>query len=115
MQSIIKKQKRERRHKRIRSVISGTAERPRLSVFKSNKYLYAQLIDDDAKKTLAASTSKEVKGKTMLEKSEAVGMLLAKKASERNITKVVFDRSGYVFTGRVKALAEGARKGGLIF
>jgi len=118
MNSIDKKLKRVRRHKKIRSVVSGTSERPRLSVFKSNKYIYAQLVDDVAGVTLAFSTSLgKNKGKNakQIASAEAVGNDLAVKALEKKIKKVVFDRGGYVFTGRVKAIAGGARKGGLEF
>lgn len=114
-ETIIKNQNRARRHKKIRATIEGTKDRPRLSIFRSNKYIYAQLIDDNSGKTLASGSSKGVKGKTMKDKAEAVGEALAKIAKEQKIEKVVFDRGGYVFTGRVKALAEGARRGGLVF
>lgn len=108
-------EKRTRRHRRIRAHVQGTAARPRLSVFKSNKQMYAQLIDDAAGTTLAAATTKEVKGKTALEKSAAVGKLIAERAMAKNIKAAVFDRGGFVYTGKVKALADGAREGGLAF
>ena len=115
----IKIEKRTRRHKRIRSRISGTSAVPRISVFKSNNYIYAQLIDDESEKTLAAASSMELKkGKTGVNKTEsakATGKLLAEKALSQKVKKVVFDRGGYVYTGRVKALADGAREGGLNF
>ena len=111
----IKKEKRIRRHVRIRARISGTAEMPRLSVSKSNKNISAQLIDDENAVTLAASHSREVKGKTMMEKSVLVGEAIAAKAKAKKITKVVFDRGGFVYTGNIKALADGAREGGLKF
>lgn len=107
----------ERRRVRVRSKISGSAERPRLSVFRSNKHIYAQLIDDGKSETLAAASDVEV-AKTSLSKAEAafeVGKILAKKALKSGIKKVVFDRGGYKYHGRVKALAEGAREGGLRF
>ncbi|MCC2630948.1 MAG: rplR [Candidatus Paceibacter sp.] len=110
-----KTQKRERRHKRIRSKIKGTAEMPRLSVFKSNKYMYAQLIDDDKGATIAYVSSEKMKGKTMLEKAKNVGFEIATRAMAKNIKKVAFDRGGFIYTGRVKALADGAREGGLNF
>lgn len=111
----IKTLKRERRHKRIRARVSGTTERPRLAVFKSNKFMYAQLIDDTAGKTLAsASDIKGGKG-TKAERSVTIGTELAEKAKALNITTVVFDRGGFRFTGRVKALADSARAAGLIF
>lgn len=111
-----KSEQRTRRRKRIRAKVSGTASIPRLAVFKSLKYMYAQLIDDENGVTLAAATSKGVKvknGKT--EAAKLIGTEIAKKASEKKITKVVFDRGGYIYTGRVKALADGAREGGLNF
>jgi large subunit ribosomal protein L18 len=107
--------KRARRHKRIRARVSGTAERPRLAVFKSNKFMYAQLIDDTAGKTLAsASDIKGGKG-TKVERSTSIGTELAEKAKALKITSVVFDRGGFRFTGRVKALADAARSAGLNF
>lgn len=96
----------ERRHKRIRSTLSGTAERPRLSVFKSNKFLYAQLIDDTKGHTLAQATSNDAK---------SVGIDIAKKAKALKIDKVVFDRGGYLYTGKIKSIADSAREGGLNF
>lgn len=110
-----KKGQLKRRHARIRSTISGTAERPRLAVFRSNKNIYAQLIDDVAGVTLvAASDIKEAKG-TKTERAALVGTQLAKRASEKNISAVVFDRGGFAYTGRVQALADAARTGGLKF
>lgn len=107
--------KRQRRHKRIRARVSGSAERPRLAVFKSNKFIYVQLIDDLAGKTLAAASDiKNVKG-TKTERALAIGSSIADMAKKLQITHVVFDRGGFRFTGRVKTLAEGARTGGLIF
>ena len=115
----IKIEKRSRRHKKIRFKIVGTAAVPRLSVFKSNAYIYAQLIDDEKETTLASVSSVELKkGKTSLTKVVAAheaGKVLAEKALSKKIKKVVFDRGGYVYTGRVKALADGAREGGLNF
>ncbi len=110
-----KVESRTRRHKRIRAKIFGTTEMPRLSVFKSNKYISAQVIDDLKGITLASAHSKDVKGKTMQEKSELVGTAIAEMAKGKKIIKVVFDRGGFIYTGNVKALAEGARKGGLQF
>jgi large subunit ribosomal protein L18 len=108
-------EKRIRRHKRIRSRVIGSAERPRLAVFKSNKFMYAQLIDDAAGVTLAsASDIKNAKG-TKTERAIAIGKSIATEASKKNITSVVFDRGGFRFTGRVKALAESAREAGLNF
>ena len=113
--SNIKKEKRLRRHTRIRAKIFGTGVKPRLSVFKSNKHISAQLIDDVNCVTLVSTHSREVKGKNMMEKSEKVGMAIAQKASAKKIKNVVFDRGGFIYTGNVKALADGARKGGLEF
>lgn len=107
-----------RRHKRVRAKISGTAECPRLNVFRSLQHIYAQLIDDVAGVTLASASSTE-KDFTQYggnkEAAKEVGKLLAERAKEKNITDVVFDRGGYVYQGRVAALAEGAREGGLNF
>lgn len=107
-----------KRHKRVRAKISGTAECPRLNVFRSLQHIYAQLIDDVAGVTLVSASSTE-KDFTNYggnkDAAKAVGMLLAERAKEKNITDVVFDRGGYVYTGRVAALAEGAREGGLNF
>ncbi len=111
----------QRRKARVRKKVLGTQSRPRLNVFRSNGHIYAQIIDDSSAKTvIAASTlSKEIAGAAMkLKKTEAakkVGELVAKKAIEKGIEKVVFDRSGYIYHGRVKALAEGARGAGLKF
>lgn len=106
-----------KRKKRIRGRLSGTPERPRVSVFRSNKAIYAQIVDDLAGQTLVAARSAEIEGGG-LKKAEAakkVGELLASRAREKGIERVVFDRSGYLYHGRVKALAEGAREGGLVF
>ena len=107
-----------KRHKRVRSKISGTAERPRLNVFRSNTNIYAQVIDDVNGVTLASASSLDkeitVNGGNK-EAAKEVGKLVAKRASDKGITEVVFDRGGYVYHGRVKELAEGAREGGLKF
>ena len=100
---------------RIRGRISGTAERPRLCVFRSIKQIYAQLIDDVAGNTLVAASSKGIEKGTKTEIAAQVGELVAKKAKEAGIETVVFDRNGFLFHGRIKALADGARKGGLKF
>jgi large subunit ribosomal protein L18 len=106
---------------RIRKKISGTPEKPRVAVFRSNKHIYAQIIDDKAHKTLAAASTltkevaEKVQGLKKSEQAEVVGKILAERALSANIKEVIFDRSGYKYHGRVKALAEGARKGGLIF
>lgn len=111
-----KKIKRGIRHNRVRSVVVGTLSRPRLNVFRSGQQIYAQLIDDELGKTLASASSLEIKSKgKKLDISSDVGKLLAKKALEKKIELVVFDRGGYAYHGRVKALAEGARAGGLKF
>lgn len=110
-----KLEKRTRRHTKIRSTISGTSEKPRLSVYKSNKHISVQLIDDERAVTIAAAHSREVKGKTMMEKSALVGESIAEKAKAKKIVNVVFDRGGFIYTGNVKAVADGARKGGLKF
>ncbi|MBE6700694.1 MAG: 50S ribosomal protein L18 [Ruminococcaceae bacterium] len=107
-----------RRHKRIRAKISGTAARPRLDVFRSNANIYAQIIDDENGVTLlsASTLDKEFEGYGgNKEAAKAVGTMIAKRALERGITEVVFDRGGYVYHGRVQALAEAAREGGLKF
>lgn len=102
--------RRKRIHRRIRKKIFGTAEKPRLSVFRSNKGIYAQVINDVDATTLVAASSKEVSGyNNKTEQAVAVGQLIAKKAMDAGITTVVFDRSGYIFHGRVKALADAAR------
>ena len=100
---------------RIRGKISGTPTRPRMSVFRSNKAIYVQLIDDLAGTTLCASSSKGLEGGTKTEVAAKVGADIAKKAMEKGITEVVFDRNGYLFHGRVKSLADAARGAGLKF
>lgn len=110
-----KLQKRTRRHARVRAKVSGTGARPRLSVFKSNKYFYAQIIDDEKGTTLIGISSAGVKGKTMTEKAKEMGTYLAKKAIEKKIGSVVFDKGGFLYTGKIKAFADGARNGGLNF
>jgi len=139
----IKKEARIRRHKRVRAKINGSAEVPRLCVFRSAKHIYAQLIDDESNKTLLSASDLEIKrenktgkkplkngtkdnekGKALGEKKAIgaksaiayeVGKLVARKSLEKKINKVIFDRGGYKFHGRVKSLAQGARDGGLIF
>ena len=106
------------RHRRVRGKVTGTAERPRLNVFRSAKNIYAQIIDDVAGVTLAAASTldKEFTGNGgNKEAAKQVGELIAKRAAAKGITEVVFDRGGYIFHGRVKELAEGAREGGLKF
>lgn len=114
-----KLQRRERIRKRLRAGIRGTAERPRLSVFRSNAEIYAQLINDDMGTTIACCSSrlKSIASQpgTKIESSRLVGLELARVAKEKGVEQVVFDRGGYLYHGRVKALADGAREGGLIF
>ena len=113
-----RKLERARRHARVRTKVSGTAERPRLCVYRSNSNLYAQIIDDVAGNTLVAASTldKEVKTKkSNVEAAKEVGALIAKRAAAKNIKTVVYDRGGYIFHGVVKALAEAAREGGLEF
>ncbi|HID16982.1 TPA: 50S ribosomal protein L18 [Candidatus Bathyarchaeota archaeon] len=113
------KTKRDRRRAKIRARIKGTARRPRLVVFRSNKYIYSQIIDDEKKETLVTASDRRLeidsKALTKTERAKIVGKNLAEKAKKVDIKKVVFDRAGYKYHGRVKALAEGAREGGLIF
>lgn len=112
----LKRQKRELRHNRVRSVVSGSSQRPRLTVFRSASHIYAQLIDDQSGKTLAAASSAEIKDKaSKSDLSVKVGAAIAEKAKAKGIASVVFDRGGYRYHGRVKALAEAAREAGLQF
>ncbi len=128
MNKNIKKAKRERRHAKIRTRICGTAETPRLSVFRSNKFMYVQLIDDGNARTLVSASSlgggkglkgaggvKTPKNQKKTDVARAVGMAVAEKAKALKIKSVVFDRGGFGYRGRVRALAEGAREGGLKF
>ena len=113
--------RRQRIHYRIRKHVSGTPERPRMVVFRSNKQIYVQVIDDEAGKTLAAASSNDkelaaqCKGKTGIEAAARVGKAIAERALAAGITTISFDRGGYLFHGRVKSLADAAREGGLIF
>ena len=112
---------RENKHRRMRNRFSGTPERPRLAVFRSNNHMYAQIIDDTVGKTLAAASTLEKDAKAELEKTNNVdaaaylGTVIAKRALEKGITEVVFDRGGYIYQGKVAALAEAAREAGLTF
>jgi len=114
-------ERRKRIHFRIRKHVNGTAQRPRLVVFRSNKQIYAQVIDDDRRVTLVAAASNdkelaaECKGKNGVDAAALVGKALAERAKEKGITTVAFDRGGYLYHGRVKSLAEAAREGGLVF
>jgi large subunit ribosomal protein L18 len=117
MSRLTPRQLRARRHKRVRKHLAGTAERPRLVVFRSNRGIAAQLVDDGVGKTLAAASSLSVRNAkgTKSEQAVAVGELLAENAKKAGVKGVVFDRGGYLYHGRVKALAEAAREGGLEF
>ena len=112
---------REAKHRRMRNRISGTAERPRLAVFRSNNHMYAQIIDDDAQTTLVSASTLQKDVKAELEKTNNVdaaahlGTVIAKKAQEKGIKTVVFDRGGFIYQGKVKALADAAREAGLEF
>ena len=112
-----RKAERERRHARVRKTVFGTAEMPRLNVFRSNTQIYAQIINDETGTTLASSSSVQLKIKNggNIEGAKLVGADIAKKAKEANISKVVFDRGGYQYHGRVEALADAARENGLEF
>jgi large subunit ribosomal protein L18 len=113
---LTKRQARMRRHRRVRGKIAGTAERPRLVVFRSNRGISAQLIDDEAGRTLASAGWKTVSAEgSKTDQANAVGKALADAAKKASIETCVFDRAGYLYHGRVKALAEGAREGGLQF
>jgi large subunit ribosomal protein L18 len=116
--SAVRLKGRERRHYRLRRKIRGSAARPRLAVFRSNRYIYAQVIDDDAGRTLAAASSQEpaMRGRRLTKETAAeVGKLVAVRAKELGISRAIFDRGGYAYHGRIKALADGAREEGLEF
>jgi len=117
MSSLTTRQARERRHRRVRGKVAGSAERPRLMVFRSNKGVFAQLVDDSTGKTLAGASWVTVKSTdgSKTDQARAVGRAIAEAAKKVGVEKVVFDRGGYLYHGRVKALAEGAREGGLSF
>jgi large subunit ribosomal protein L18 len=106
---------RQLRHMRVRKKVAGTADRPRLVVFRSDKHIYAQLVDDDAGRTIATISSQKVAAGKKTEKATEVGKQVAVVAKDKGITRVVFDRGGYKYHGRVKAVADGAREGGLEF
>jgi large subunit ribosomal protein L18 len=117
MSVVTKREARLRRHRRVRAKVSGTAERPRLVVFRSNRGIFAQLVDDESGRTLASASWTglgDAKG-SKTERATEVGKALAAAAKKEGIERAVFDRGGYLFHGRVKALAEGAREGGLQF
>jgi large subunit ribosomal protein L18 len=107
-------ERRQRRHLRVRKTVTGTAERPRLVVFRSLKHIYAQVVDDAAQRTLLTVGDQGMDG-TKSERALAVGRLVAERAKAAGVAKVVFDRAGYQYHGRVKAVADGAREGGLEF
>ena len=122
MTSLSRKKQTQKRHKRLRRFLTGTQDRPRLSVFRSNNHIYAQVIDDYAQQTICAASTVDKEFKKDSDKSSstcasssAVGLLLAKRAVKKGVKQVVFDRGGNIYHGRVKALAEAARKGGLKF
>lgn len=104
---------RQLRKKRVRARVAGSASRPRLSVYRSNKHMYAQIIDDNSGKTFAQASDKSFKGASKTEKAHTLGKEIAKLAKAKKVQSVVFDRAGYQYHGRVKAVAEGAREGGL--
>jgi len=105
----------ERRRARIRAKVNGTAERPRLAIFKSHRYIYAQLIDDEKGHTLASADSRKMKGAKPVDRAKEVGVEIAKKAKAVKIVKVVFDRGGYLYRGMIAMVADSARAGGLEF
>jgi large subunit ribosomal protein L18 len=106
---------RVRRHARIRAKVKGTAACPRLAVFRSNRFIYAQLINDETGVTLVGVDSRKAKSKTPVERAKEIGAMVADLAKQKGVTKVVFDRGGFGYRGAVVALAEGAREGGLVF
>ena len=118
---LTRQQSKQRRHRRIRGKVNGSPERPRLAVFRSNQHIYAQVIDDTKQHTLAAASTVEAEVKSKLssggtcEASSEVGKLVAKRAQEKGVSKVVFDRGGNLYHGRIKALADAAREAGLDF
>ncbi|VEU80106.1 50S ribosomal protein L18 [Haploplasma axanthum] len=116
IKQVSKNDSRQKRHLRIRKIVTGTAERPRLSVYRSNTAIYVQLIDDVNQKTLFSANSKELGLKASnVESAVAVGKAIAEKATKGGLTNVVFDRSGYLYHGKIKALADAAREAGLQF
>jgi large subunit ribosomal protein L18 len=113
VQAEAKRQARVRRHRRVRKVVRGTAERPRLAVYRSNRHIYAQLVDDRSARTLAAASDLGAGAAKKTERAKQVGQAIAQRAKAAGIDQAVFDRGGRLYHGRVKALAEGAREGGL--
>jgi large subunit ribosomal protein L18 len=108
-----KLQARIRRHRRVRKQVTGTSERPRLAVYRSNRHIYAQLVDDGRGRTVAAASDLALGGGAKSDRAKEVGKLLAERAKAAGVARVVFDRGGRLYHGRVRALAEGAREGGL--
>jgi large subunit ribosomal protein L18 len=117
MSTATREQKRQSRHRRVRAKVRGTGERPRISVFRSNRGVFAQMIDDEAGRTVASVswTEPDLRSLAPLEQARRAGMTLAERAQHAQVQRAVFDRGGYRYHGRVKALAEGAREGGLEF
>jgi large subunit ribosomal protein L18 len=113
MQAAAKREGRVRRHARVRKKVSGTAERPRLAVYRSNRHIYAQLVDDGAARTLVSASDAGISDGDKSARAKQVGQTLAERAKAAGVDRVVFDRGGRLFHGRVKALADGAREGGL--
>lgn len=111
----LKENQRKSRHARIRARISGTKEMPRLSIFKSNRHMYAQLIDDVSGSTIIGLSSEKATGKNMTEKSKELGKMIAKEALSKKISKIAFDRGGFKYTGKIKLFADSARLAGLQF
>lgn len=110
-----KQARKTRRHARIRAKVFGTASRPRLSIFRSREAVYAQLIDDEKGVTIASADSRKSKGKTPRDRAKETGLAIAKAGSAKKIKEVVFDRGGFEYKGKIQAIAEGAREGGLTF
>ena len=113
MQAAAKREARVRRHRRVRKKVRGTAERPRLAVFRSNRHIYAQLVDDGAARTLASASDVGITDGDKSARAKRVGLVLAEQAKAAGVERVVFDRGGRLYHGRVKALADAAREGGL--
>jgi large subunit ribosomal protein L18 len=109
----VKRAARIRRHRRVRLKVAGTAERPRLAVFRSNRHIYAQLVDDRAARTLTAASDQGLEGGDKSDRAKKVGQAIAERAKALGVDRAVFDRGGRLYHGRVKALADGAREGGL--
>jgi large subunit ribosomal protein L18 len=113
MRADVKRQMRVRRHRRVRKHVSGTAQRPRLAIYRSNRHIYAQLVDDHAAVTVAAASDLAAGGGNKIERAKQVGQAIAERARAAGVDSAVFDRGGRLYHGRVKAVAEGAREGGL--